>query len=90
MRNALYGPSLRTMDLSVFRYFQITKKLKSQIRVQGYNVFNTPQFQNPAGEVDPGFNLPTNNNVVSGEASQITDVRKYTNRQLEFAFRLMF
>ncbi len=86
----MYGPSLRTMDVSVFRYFQLTSKLKSQFRVQAYNVFNTPQFQNPGGEVDPGFNLPTNNNVDSGETSQITDVRKYTNRQVEFAVRLMF
>jgi hypothetical protein len=89
-RNAMYGPSFRTMDLSVFRYFQLTDKIKSQVRVQGYNIMNTPQFQNPNGEVDPGFNIPTDTNVIQGNAGQISGVRLHSERQLELAVRFMF
>jgi hypothetical protein len=88
-RNQLYGPSLRTLDFSVFRYFQLTKQIKSQFRVQAYNLANTPQFQNPNGEVDPGFNIPTAG-IDNGNASQITGVRLHSERQLELAFRVMF
>jgi hypothetical protein len=94
-RNAVYGPGYRTLDASIFKNFPIHDKITGQFRAQAYNLANTPQFQNPNGQVSPGYNvpvagangLPTQN---TGDAAQIGAVRLHSERQLEFAFRLSF
>jgi hypothetical protein len=52
-RNILYGPGTKEVDASVFKNFAIssdgTKRL--QLRVEAFNVFNTPQFNNPVATI---------------------------------------
>jgi hypothetical protein len=52
-RNILYGPGTKEVDASVFKNFALssdgTKRL--QLRVEAFNVFNTPQFNNPVATI---------------------------------------
>jgi hypothetical protein len=46
-RNQLYGPGLQRVDLSLFKTFDITERLKFEFRTEAFNVLNTTQFINP-------------------------------------------
>ncbi len=50
-RNALRGPGMVNLNLSVFRTFAITEKLKMEFRAEAFNATNTPHFQNPTANV---------------------------------------
>jgi hypothetical protein len=88
-RNQLYGPSYRTLDASLFKDFPVVKGITAQFRAQAYNLANTPEFQNPNGQISALFNTPAPG-IDNGFASQINGVRLHSERQLEFAFRLTF
>ncbi|MDR3763208.1 MAG: TonB-dependent receptor [Acidobacteriota bacterium] len=77
-RNYFHGPGVHTWDTTVSKSFNIMEKVKSEFRVQVYNLFNTPQFQNP----DTNFN--------DGSFGQLTTPRTLTNRELEVAMRISF
>ena len=49
-RNSVRGPGATRLDLSVFRAFQIGR-LKPEVRIEAFNLTNTPQFGNPASNV---------------------------------------
>jgi len=88
-RNQLYGPSYRTLDASLFKNFPIAGTVTGQFRAQAYNLANTPEFTNPNGQVSALYNIPAPG-IDNGDASQINGVRLHSERQLEFAFRVMF
>ena len=70
------GPANNNADLSLFKGFQITERLRAQFRVEAMNISNTPHFGNPGGtQGDPTFGKI---NSASGE------------RSVQFALRLMF
>ena len=41
------GPGTANFDLSVFKTFSVTEKIKAQFRAESLNVTNTPQFNGP-------------------------------------------
>jgi hypothetical protein len=47
--NQLRGPGATNIDLSVFRSFSVTERLKLQFRIEALNATNTPHFANPSG-----------------------------------------
>jgi len=51
-RNILRGPSTTNLDLSFFRDFSMTEKLKMQFRAEFFNFTNTPHFNNPTSSVN--------------------------------------
>jgi hypothetical protein len=51
-RNILQGPGTKNVDFSAFKNFQLTESKVLQIRGEFFNLFNTPQFNNP-GAVAP-------------------------------------
>jgi len=53
-RNAIPGFGLTQVDLSVGRKFAITERLNVQFRTDAFNLFNHPNFANPAGNVSGG------------------------------------
>jgi Carboxypeptidase regulatory-like domain/TonB dependent receptor len=77
-RNGLEGPLYRTWDMSMFKNFNITERFVGQFRAEGFNIFNTPQFQNPGAS---GNNGGVNNGVSTRFSSE---------RQLQFALRFTF
>jgi hypothetical protein len=46
-RNLLYGPHLFTTDLSLFKLIPIHESAHFELRLEAFNVTNSPQFSNP-------------------------------------------
>jgi hypothetical protein len=46
-RFVLQGPGFRDFAFSLFRSFQITEKIKGELRAESFNFTNTPIFNNP-------------------------------------------
>jgi outer membrane receptor protein involved in Fe transport len=47
-RNILQGPGTKNVDFSVFKNFQVAESKVLQFRAEFFNLFNTPQFNNPS------------------------------------------
>jgi hypothetical protein len=50
-RNTLSGPGFFNADLSVFKIFNFTERVKMEIRGESFSVTNTPQFSRPTTDV---------------------------------------
>jgi hypothetical protein len=90
-KNAFYGPGYNPVDVSIFKYFQLTERLKMEFRAEAYNLFNTAQFTNPQGAsfgTDAATGLPTVNS--NGNLGLINSTRAYSERELQFALRFSF
>ena len=84
MRNQLYGPHYRHVDVSLFKDFAITEAVKLQFRAEFFNLTNTVNLY-----------MPNNNNgdaqLGNGSFGQLTNVDpNYTPRQIQFALRATF
>jgi hypothetical protein len=82
-KNILFGPGTKEIDASLFKSFKLdsdgTKRL--QLRLEGFNIFNTPQFNNP------------NASIGSSAAGTITSAGtpvlfQRTSREAQFAAKL--
>jgi hypothetical protein len=86
-RNSLYGPDFRHFDLSIFKDFTVTERIKLQFRAESFNLTNTPNYfvandQNQA---------PTTNAVQGAGFGKIVITNpNYTPRELQFALKLLF
>jgi len=50
-RNTLSGPNFFNADLSIFKIFNFTEKMKMELRFESFSVTNTPQFSRPNTDV---------------------------------------
>jgi hypothetical protein len=50
-RNTFSGPNFFNADLSIFKIFNFTEKMKMELRCESFSVTNTAQFNNPNGDV---------------------------------------
>ena len=78
-RNALRGPSFRTLNLGVSKNFSLAERLRTQFRAEMFNLTNTPQFNTP--------NVDLNNASAFGT---FQGTRLATNRQIQLGLRLSF
>ena len=46
-RNSLIGPGYRNVDFSVFKTTPLTERVKLQLRMEIFNIFNHPNFASP-------------------------------------------
>jgi carboxypeptidase family protein len=77
-RNVLHGPPQRRLDLSVFKNVLLTSQTRLQLRVECYNLTNTPSFANPNAALGaPGF-------------GSVTSIGNSIPRQMQFAAKLLF
>ena len=53
-RNLVRGPGLVNADVSLFKQFNIKEKAAAQVRVEAFNVTNTPHFAGPNGDMSRG------------------------------------
>jgi hypothetical protein len=79
-RNILRGPGVINNDLSLFRDFSITERLKMTFKAEAFNLTNTPHFGNPDGGTNNGFSNSANVNdstfmVISTSAGTLADQR---------------
>jgi hypothetical protein len=76
-RNPLLGPGSVNFDFSLFRTISITERLALQFRADASNLFNTPHFKDPNGD------------ITSDTFMDITGA-KDDERQFRFGLRLSF
>ncbi|HXM94560.1 MAG TPA: TonB-dependent receptor [Candidatus Dormibacteraeota bacterium] len=63
-RNSLLGPNFRQIDFSIFKTTNLTERLKVELRIEAYNLFNHPNFASP---LYPGFLAAADvNGIASG------------------------
>ncbi len=84
-RNQLYGPGLQRVDLSLFKNFDITERLKLEFRTEAFNVLNTAQFVNPNAALSLSGGVP-----VSTFGTITSTANAYNPRLVQFAARLKF
>jgi hypothetical protein len=87
-RNYFHGPGYHVWDASISKQFSITERMKTEFRVQGYNLTNTPSMQNPDGGLS-SFNSATRT-WSNANFGTITASRFSSERQLEFGLRFFF
>lgn len=76
-RNILYGPGRTNFDLSLFKEFAVSQRVKVQFRAECFNCFNHPQFDLP------------NAAIGAGNAGTITAIVG-TPRQIQLGLKLVF
>ncbi len=84
-RGSMRGPGLVNVDTSFFKKFKISERFSAQLRAEGFNLFNHPNFFYPNSVVFGGNSAIYNYNDTAG---QITSAG--TSRQLQLALKLMF
>ena len=73
----LRTPGLLNFDLSLFKQFAVNEKVRTELRGEAFNAFNTPQFAGPdTGVSDPTFG------VISSQAN--------SPRQIQIALKILF
>jgi hypothetical protein len=81
-RNILEGPGTKDIDFSVFKTVRLHEASNLQLRAEFFNLFNTPQFNNPNGTVGPGFG------TISSAGSPNTLQR--ISREIQLAAKVSF
>ncbi len=76
-RNTLYGPGRWNYDMSLSKDFPVREGLTVQFRTEAFNVFNHPQFGQPAATIGAG-GVGTITSVIGNP------------RQLQLALRVQF
>jgi hypothetical protein len=89
-RNHEYGPGLVVFNLSLAKKMAISERVGMELRFEGYNIFNHPEFTNPGAD-------PSNlgNQLGSPLFGVITSTRSNADgttsaRQLQVALKLSF
>jgi hypothetical protein len=77
-RNILRTDSLSNLDFSLFREDQLHERVRSQFRVEVFNIFNHPSFGTPGSN----FTDQARFGVISGTVSRA--------RQIQLALKLVF
>jgi hypothetical protein len=88
--NVLYGPGFWSWDFGMFRELTLPRNKTLQLRFEGFNMLNTPRFNNPGGNVS---NLQRNADgsirSLNGFA-EITGTAAGSERQMRLGIRLGF
>jgi hypothetical protein len=86
-RNGVRGPGNHNVDLSIFRNFPFRGQAKVEARMEVFNLFNTPVFNNPGGSNGTGGGT---NNVTSRTFMLVTSSVQSFDRQIRFGIRVSF
>jgi len=82
-RNILQGPGTKNIDFSVFKNIPLKQARKLELRAEFFNLFNTPQFNNPNATVGA-----TNFGTISAAGSPTTLQR--VSREIQLATKIQF
>jgi hypothetical protein len=82
-RNILYGPGTKQIDASLFKSFAFAESRRVEFRAEAFNLFNTPQFNNPNASI--GFS-----GVARITSAGSPTVYQRTSRQMQLALKLYF
>lgn len=77
-RNPFTGPNTKVVDTSIAKTFSVTEKVKTEFRGEFFNLFNTPQFAQPNGDIS------------SGDFGKVKSTRFNSQRQVQLGLRVWF
>lgn len=80
-RNFLDGPGFSAIDMAVSRDFRFLERFKLRLRVEGTNILNNPNYDQPGTATPANFASPGNFGRITGASPM---------RRLQFGFRLTF
>ncbi|HEY6843747.1 MAG TPA: hypothetical protein VI391_06225, partial [Thermoanaerobaculia bacterium] len=86
-RNAVTGPPTRSVDLSLFKTFPLSRYGAVELRLEGFNIFNWAQYNQPGNVFDPNPNCVSTPNCSFGK---ITGTRLNSERQVQLGARYIF
>ena len=82
-RNHFYGPGFVNFDTVFSKRIRFTERVDAQLRIEGYNIFNHPHFNNPSNLVDGAFFGQITSTVGRPDATT-------SARQMQVALKLNF
>lgn len=85
-RNTFPGPAAYNWGFSLFKLFRVAEHKTVQFRAESFNLFNTPEFSNPAASL----NAPATFGKSTSTLTTVGHGAFGTNRQTQFALRLTF
>ena len=89
-RNHFYGPGFVDFDLSFTKSMRFTERVNAQLRVEGYNIFNHPHFNNPGADAN-AFGNQVGSPIFGLITSTVTRPDGTTSaRQMQVALRVNF
>jgi len=93
-RNILFGPNIFNADLSLFRTFRITERVRMEFKAESFNFTNTPKFANPAANVaNMALNADGSIRALNNFSSITSTLGNFGNsseRQFRFGLRIGF
>lgn len=88
--NVLYGPGYWKLDLGLFREVRFGGSRSLQFRFEGFNILDTPRFNNPGGNVSSLRLNPDGTVRDLNGFTEITGVAGGSGRQLRLGIRFGF
>jgi hypothetical protein len=82
-RNIVIGPDYKNLDLSLFKSFRLTEKIRTEFRWEIFNVLNHPNFDNPGGGAPA-------NDIASPVFGRLQSTVTNNERIMQFALRIAF
>jgi len=83
-RNMLRGPAYFNWDFSVFKKFKVRESQSLEFRAEFFNLFNTPQFSQPASDISAPATFGQSFSTIN------TPVGFPTQRQIQLALKYSF
>ncbi len=89
--NQFFGPSQKRLDASLFKTFSLMERLKMQFRAEAFNLFNSPNFNTPAGTSIAFKNGAPNPSGTQNPPGLINAMNgNWNQREIQFALKLLF
>ena len=85
-RNMLDGPGFVNLDLGLNKRIRLTEKLYLQFRAEAFNLFNTPQFDQPGGGTFETAGRPQ----IGLPGATVISRTIHDARQIQFGMKLVF
>jgi hypothetical protein len=87
-RNALRGPAVYTMDVSLSKSIPLGERFKVQFRMETFNVFNIQNWDTPA---NANLTINSSGSTIAAGVGKISNLAQGTTpRQIQFGVRLTY
>jgi hypothetical protein len=99
-RGVCYGPDFFQTDLALYKNIKLTDRVRLQLRLEGFNIFNTVNFKHKGGNWTYGASTVTLDNSDLSRASTIVNAtpsptfgqatQVFDPREFQFGIKLSF
>ncbi len=86
--STLTGPGMVSMDFGIFRSFRISETKDLQFRAEGYNITNTPHFNNPSDTTASNMSFNADGSIKA--VNNFMNITSARDDQRTFRFGLRF